>query len=79
MNTQINTLYLENAFNQVSQSQEYHCKDAKGTVLLILIEEDVKRMYLADLEPSNDDDLFTYANHLLGGRFTAYSIQHVEA
>lgn len=50
------------------------CYDAKRNVVLILQGEvDVKPMEAADLDPYNDDDLFTYANHLLGGRFAGYN------
>lgn len=48
------------------------CKDSAGTTVLILDAEDQKRMQLADLESSNPDDLFTYANHLLGECYNAY-------
>jgi hypothetical protein len=64
-----NTLVIIQAPDNLAQIV---CKDSAGQTVLILDEEDIKRMPLADLEPSNPDDVFAYANHLLGECFNAY-------
>lgn len=56
--------------------QQIFCKSESGETLLILEGSqgsiDCRAMELADLEPSNEDDVFAYANHLLGDRFENY-------
>lgn len=64
-----NTLVIIQAPADLSQIV---CKDGAGRTVLILDDQDLKRMPLADLEPSNPDDVFTYANHLLGDCYNAF-------
>ena len=57
-----------------SGAQEVRCYDNMGKVVLVLEDSvDVAPMAEAGLDPHNDSDLFTYANHLLGGRFATYT------
>lgn len=49
------------------------------TLLTLNINEgahDYKAMQTAGLNPENDGDVFLYANHLLGDRFTDYDFEH---
>ncbi len=70
MNKRNNILILEH------QDREVVVKDERnGRVLLLLDLKDQERMNLAGLNADKDDDLFEYANHLLGNKFREFIVK----
>ena len=73
-------LFLNNVFNHGKQF--ITCRNSAGDIVLTLDAEagghDCKAMETAGLEPANDEDVFTYANHLLGGKFKEFDFEHIE-
>ncbi len=60
--------------------QYVNCYTVEGERLLSMLNEagnssDIKAMELAGLEPGDDDNVFLYANHLLGNKFTSYEFE----
>ncbi len=55
-----------------TSTNEVECRDASGTIVLILDACDLANLAAADLDYQVDADLFEYANHLLGGKFDAF-------
>lgn len=56
--------------------REVKVKNEKnGSILLLLDLKDAERMTVAGMDPENDDDLFQYANHLLGNQFSDFYVK----
>lgn len=71
-------LTLQNAF--IDGREVVLCRDQQGHVLIALDagagSHDSKAMEVGGLEPSNDEDVFAYANHLLGNAFQSFIYIH---
>ncbi|MEP2668957.1 MAG: hypothetical protein ABJH04_08175 [Cyclobacteriaceae bacterium] len=74
-------LMLSNAVTGPKNDPIVICSNEEGERVLTLVamagSDDVKAMEAAALEPGNDEDVFAYANKLLGNSYDSFEFDHI--